>query len=51
MSDYHEMAKELRAKINQNKYYIEKRTGRGDRRKAHFSFVEKERRQDIRRAK
>jgi len=49
MSDYNEMVRNLRAKIKRNEFYIEKRTGDGNRRKAHFSFVDEDRRVDARR--
>ena len=44
MSEYKEMVSELRAKFKRRNFYIEKRIGEGDRRKAFFSFVEMERR-------
>jgi hypothetical protein len=49
MSDYNEMVRNLRAQIKRNEFYIEKRTGDGDRRKSYFSFVDKDRRVDTRR--
>ena len=49
MSDYNEIVRNLRARMKRDKFYVEKRIGDGDRRKAHFSFVDKDRRVDARR--
>jgi len=40
MSDYNEMVQNLRTKMKRKEFYIEKRVGDGDRRKAFFTFIE-----------
>ena len=49
MNDYSKMAKNLKVRIRTKEFFLEKRTGKGDRRKAFFSHVENDRRKKCRR--
>lgn len=46
--DYNKTVEHLRAIIKRKQFYVEKRLG-GERRKAFFSFVEEDRREEQRR--
>jgi hypothetical protein len=49
VSDYHEMAQNLKVRMRIKEFFLEKRIKEKDRRKAFFSFVEIERRKKARR--